>query len=308
MASNINPNNIDTTYPIAGQDNDSQGFRDNFTNIKTNFEYAETEIDDLQAKGIFKSALTGTTLDNDMAGGLVENMKTQGFRATRIALGAVTGTATIDYNAGQWYTVTTSGSITLAFSNIPASGNASWFNVRINVANVAHTVTLPAAVGASGSAQSVLGIQGISSNVITFAETGTYEFEFHTDDGGTSIYLSELTRPRANFMNPINLASADSVAAGAACSLATTTSYFTTSGTETGTTLAAGVEGQIKILIMLGSAGNSRAVTVTDAGWKSTGSGTGVATFNAIGEACTLQYINNKWYAIGNNGVVFSDS
>ena len=101
MASNINPNNIDTTYPIAGQDNDSQGFRDNFTNIKTNFEYAETEIDDLQAKGIFKSALTGTTLDNDMAGGLVENMKTQGFRATRIALGAVTGTATIDYNAGQ---------------------------------------------------------------------------------------------------------------------------------------------------------------------------------------------------------------
>ena len=76
MASNINPNNIDTTYPIAGQDNDSQGFRDNFTNIKTNFEYAETEIDDLQAKGIFKSALTGTTLDNDMAGGLVETMKT----------------------------------------------------------------------------------------------------------------------------------------------------------------------------------------------------------------------------------------
>ena len=59
MASSINPNNIDTTYPVAGQDNDSQGFRDNFTNIKTNFEYAETEIDDLQAKGIIKSALTG---------------------------------------------------------------------------------------------------------------------------------------------------------------------------------------------------------------------------------------------------------
>ncbi len=26
MASSINPNNIDTTYPVAGQDNDSQGF------------------------------------------------------------------------------------------------------------------------------------------------------------------------------------------------------------------------------------------------------------------------------------------
>ena len=40
MSSNINPNNIDTAYPVAGQDNDSQGFRDNFTNIKTNFSSA----------------------------------------------------------------------------------------------------------------------------------------------------------------------------------------------------------------------------------------------------------------------------
>ena len=47
MSSNINPNNIDTTYPVAGQDNDSQGFRDNFTNIKNNFTEAQTELNDL---------------------------------------------------------------------------------------------------------------------------------------------------------------------------------------------------------------------------------------------------------------------
>ena len=49
MASNINLTNIDTTYPIAGQDNDSQGFRDNFTNINTNFTEAKTEIEALQS-------------------------------------------------------------------------------------------------------------------------------------------------------------------------------------------------------------------------------------------------------------------
>ena len=38
MTSQINFNNIDGTYPIAGQDNSSQGFRDNFTNTKNNFE------------------------------------------------------------------------------------------------------------------------------------------------------------------------------------------------------------------------------------------------------------------------------
>ena len=302
MASNINPNNIDTTYPIAGQDNDSQGFRDNFTNIKTNFEYAETEIDDLQAKGIFKSALTGTTLDNDMAGAVIKNTKTQAYRATRVALGALTGSAAIDYSAGNWYSVTTSGSITLAFSNIPSAGNQAYITVTVTVANVAHTMTLPSAVGNGASAKSIVGIQGISSNVITFAETGTYEFQFHTDDGGTSIFLSELTRPRDTLTNPIKLTGSEDLADAGAASLTKTASYFTTAAAET-STLAAGVEGQVKVLAMYGDGGDM-VTTVTNAGWKS--SGTGTITFANIGEACTLMYINSKWFVIGNNGAAFA--
>ena len=302
MASNINPNNIDTTYPVAGQDNDSQGFRDNFTNIKSNFEYAETEIDDLQAKGIFKSALTGTTLDNDMAGAVIKNTKTQAYRATRVALGAITGSAAIDYSAGNWYSVTTSGSITLAFSNIPSAGNQAYITVTVTVANTAHTMTLPSAVGNGASAKSVVGIQGISSNVITFAETGTYEFQFHTDDGGTSIFLSELTRPRDTLTNPIKLTGSEDLADAGAADLTKTASYFSTAAAET-STLAAGVEGQIKVLAMYADSGDM-VTTVTNAGWKA--SGTGTITFANIGEACTLMYINSKWFVIGNNGAAFA--
>ena len=47
MASLINPI-IDITYPIAGQDNDTQGFRDNFSSIKNNLNIAKNEISDLQ--------------------------------------------------------------------------------------------------------------------------------------------------------------------------------------------------------------------------------------------------------------------
>ena len=302
MASSINPNNIDTTYPVAGQDNDSQGFRDNFTNIKSNFQFAETEIDDLQAKGIFKSALTGTTLDNDMAGAVIKNAKLQATRDTRVALGAVTGTAAIDYSAGNWYTVTTSGSITLAFSNIPSAGNSAYITVTINVANTAHTVTLPSAVGNGGAAKSIVGIQGISSNVITFAETGTYYFQFFTDDGGTVIFLSELTRPRDTYTNPIKLTGSEDLADAGAASLTKTASYFTTAAAETAT-LAAGVEGQIKVLAMYGDGGDM-VVTVTNAGWKS--SGTGTITFNDIGDSATLLYTNSKWYAVGTNGVTYA--
>ena len=48
MSSNINPNNINGNFPVAGQDNDSQGFRDNFTNILNNFSFASSEITDVQ--------------------------------------------------------------------------------------------------------------------------------------------------------------------------------------------------------------------------------------------------------------------
>ena len=80
MASNVNPNNIDGTYPIAGQDNDSQGFRTNFTNIKNNFIYSKAEIEDLQAKAVLKSGLTGTTLDNNMAGSTFRSAEVRDLR------------------------------------------------------------------------------------------------------------------------------------------------------------------------------------------------------------------------------------
>ena len=49
MTSKITPTNINITYPIAGQDNDTQGFRDNFTNIRNNFTIAAVEISAMQS-------------------------------------------------------------------------------------------------------------------------------------------------------------------------------------------------------------------------------------------------------------------
>jgi len=302
MTSQINPNDIDGSYPVAGQDNNSQGFRDNFTNIKTNFSTAESEITDLQTNVVLKSALTGTVLDNNMGGSLLYDATIQDFAATRVAIGTVTGAQTINYASGHYQTLTTSGIVTLAFSNFPASGVQAWVIVRVTVASTAHTLTLPAAVGTSASAASVLGIQGISSNVITFKETGTYEFQFHTEDGGTTIYLSELTRPRNRFTNPLFLTGSEDLAASAAASLTLTTSYFTTAAAETAT-LAAGAEGQIKVFSAVAIAAGNMVITVTNAGWKA--SGTGTLTFGTIGAGCTLQYTNSKWFCIGNNGCTF---
>jgi len=302
MSSNINPNNIDGAYPVAGQDNNSQGFRDNFTNTKTNFQFAAEEITQLQSYAVLKAALTGTVLDNNMNGSLLFNAQLQDMSLTRVALGTLSGSVGINYAAGHYQTVTTGGSISLAFTNFSAAGTLSFVTVRVTVASTAHTLTLPAAVGNGAAAASITGIQGFASNIITFAQTGTYEFQFHTDDSGTTVYLSELTRPRNFYTNPLFLTGSEDLAASAAASLTKTTSYFSTAAAETAT-LAAGTDGQVKVLAMSGDTGDM-VVTVTNAGWKS--SGTGTITFNDIGDAVTLMYTNSKWYCIGNNGAVFA--
>jgi hypothetical protein len=292
MTSAINPNNIDGAYPVAGQDNNSQGFRDNFTNTKTNFSYAADEITDLQNKVVLKAALIGTTLDNNMGGSLLSNAQLQNMSETRVALGSVSGSQTINYAAGSYYSLTTTGSVSLAFSNFSAAGTLSTCRFQITVSNTAHTLTLPAAVSIG-----TFNIQGINTNVISFNATGTYEYEFETTDGGSTISIFDLNRNP----DPIWLPSKEDLGDTAAASLTVTTSYFSTSAPETAT-LAAGAAGQVKVLAMYADTGDM-VITVTNAGWKS--SGTGTVTFNTIGQACTLMYINAKWFCIGNNGAVF---
>lgn len=292
MTSNINPNNIDGAYPVAGQDNDSQGFRDNFTNIKTNFTYASDEIDDLQSKVVLKAALTGTTLNNNMNNNIISNGRLLAMSEPRTALGVATA-VDLNFAASSYYTVTMGGASTVSFSNFPAAGSKASIRLQVVVPDITYTLTLPSAVDVGTS-----NLQGYSSSAITFNQTGTYEFEFVTDDGGASISIFDLNRNR----DPQFLPSNEDLADAGAASLAVTTSYFTTAAAETAT-LAAGAEGQIKTFAMYGDGGNM-VITVTNAGWKS--SGTGTITFANIGEACTLMYINSKWFCTGNNGATFA--
>jgi hypothetical protein len=291
MTSAINPNDIDGAYPVAGQDNDSQGFRDNFTNTATNFQYAADEITDLQNKAVLKAALTGTTLDNNMNGSPLYNFEASQVSGTLVPLGTTSGTVTLDWSAGSYQTLTTGGSVTLGFTNFPASGVSASIVLRITVSSTSYTLTLPAAVSIGTS-----NLQGYASNVITFSTTGTYIFEFTTVNGGAAVSVVDLIRNR----DPIYLPSSEDLAASAAASLTKTTSYFSTSTAETAT-LAAGYAGQIKVFAMYADSGDM-VITVSNAGW----GGAGTITFSAVGQACTLMYINSKWFAIGNNGAVFA--
>jgi hypothetical protein len=295
MTSQINPNNIDGAYPVAGQDNNSQGFRDNFTNTSTNFEYAASEITDLQSKAILKSALTGTTLSNDMLGNPLSNAVLSDMALATVQLGTLSNNIPINYITGQVYTVTAGNNISLSFTNWPDAGNYGWLCVEITILNPAYTVTFPAAVSVNTE-----GVQGLdtATNVMTFAAAGTYTFEFSTINGGTTITLTETNKQ----LQPYN--STYEVWSGSASdpiNLGVTTTIFA-SGTNQ-PVLADGVEGQVVIFIQ--STVTTVAVSVANYGWD-TGLTVGRVELSNIGESATLMFVGGVWYAIGNNGALFS--
>jgi len=299
MTSQINPNNINGAYPVAGQDNNSQGFRDNFTNTSTNFQFAAQEITALQNSAVLNSQISGganLTVQNNMLNSPLTNALISDFALTGVSLGSLSGTVTINYISGHYQTVTTGGNISLAFSNWPIAGQVGVVTVQITVTNTAYTLTLPAAVSLNCT-----GIQGLvypagGSPVIEFASAGVYTFTFTTSDNGTTITINQTNE----VLTPFNNSKAPYTTGN--ISLLTTTTYFTAGGT---TTLNDGVEGQIKVLTQTANA--SMVVTAVNAGWKAAVPGTaGNITLASMGSGCTLQYTNSLWYCIGNNGVVFA--
>lgn len=192
MSSNINPTIIDATYPVAGQDNDSQGFRDNFTVIKNNFTAAKEEITDLQNKVVLKAALSGGVLDNDMAGAVFESASIKDQREVVHNLNTSNGTITLNHATSHYqYASSNTGNITLAFSNFPAAGSLGRILFEINVTDTTKTLTLPAEVSVG-----TVGLLGLAGNLVTFPTTGVYKYEFISRDGGSTVAINEVAHGR----------------------------------------------------------------------------------------------------------------
>lgn len=233
---------------------------------------------DLANSGVTAGQYTYPTLTVDQYG-----------RVTNIANAASTGTVT---SVG----LTTSGvGIQISGGPITGAGNINVVNTGVTRLTAGQGINLSGSNGnitvsatQSGGTVTSVGLSSttlsVSSGAITTAGTLTVELPSSIQVSGNLI-----------------LSGSENLASGNAVSLALTASYFSTTGSSTAT-LAAGTNGLIKTFMMLANGGDM-VITVTNAGWKS--SGTGTITFSAIGAGCTLQYINNKWFCIGQNGVTF---
>ena len=114
MASNIISDTIDSAYPIAGVDNDTQGFRDNFTVIKTGLATAKSEITSLQ------STTANLNASNDFNGTNIADANIQLQTSQYHNVGTVVTGLNISFLNGHFQTITT---------NLPVGTNSIAFNL-----------------------------------------------------------------------------------------------------------------------------------------------------------------------------------
>lgn len=136
--SNINTSSINITYPTPGVNNSTQGFRDNFSNIKLALDTTKTELSDLQSKAVVKSALTGTSINNDMNNTMISNCLTRSFRASMYDLGSdLTGLIVIDTTKGDVQVGTIKGDVQFDFSKWAPSGTEAQVKLKLKIDSTA---------------------------------------------------------------------------------------------------------------------------------------------------------------------------
>jgi hypothetical protein len=200
MSSAINTNGIDVNYPIPGQNNSSQGFRNNFNAIKTNIDTAGTEITDLQNKVVVKSALTNTTVDNNMANTLISNASTRSFRATTFNLGnSLSGTVLVDVSMGDVQYGTIAANTTFQFGSWAPTGTQSNVQLQLAISNANAVITWPSEVVVSNNNFGLTSLENYitgTSNISTPYNVSQLDYRLSTLDCGNTITIEPYNRPR----------------------------------------------------------------------------------------------------------------
>ncbi len=113
MTSNINYASINENFPVAGEDNDTQVFRDNFDTIKTSFLTAKNEVEDLQ------NNVARTDLDNDFNWKLISRAVMKNNYDAKFDGGTISAPLTIDYENGNYQIYRFGANTTIDFLNFP---------------------------------------------------------------------------------------------------------------------------------------------------------------------------------------------
>ena len=126
---------INKDFPVAGQRNDSQGFRTNFHNIKSALQTITATMQTISTQTVVQFQ------DNDIGGYNFINLTLENSRTTTALPGY--GTAPIDHSQANYWPITLleSGNHSLSVINMPNNTGTGVLTVSISTTTVGTTVT-----------------------------------------------------------------------------------------------------------------------------------------------------------------------
>lgn len=176
-------NSINTNYPVPGVDNDTQGFRDIFSNVKNALNVAAGEIGSLQLNAVVANE------SNDFAyGGTLYRSILRSPVVHVNDLGAVTVDTPISIEDGSYQTVNVTGTVNFDVDNwggADVDGNAGSIILEIyNGSGSTANVNFSNSIGTT--------LKKDVSLPITVASSGTVFVELWSTNNGESVYLRQI--------------------------------------------------------------------------------------------------------------------
>jgi hypothetical protein len=122
-------NQINVNFPVAGEDNDSQGFRSNFSRIQNAFLSASKEITELQIGSVNLNA------QNDFSNNVIKRAAVQGGSEVVNDAGTFDGTTatiTVNYAEGSYQQFSVDpAAYVFTVNNWPPSGKLGTIRLEI---------------------------------------------------------------------------------------------------------------------------------------------------------------------------------
>lgn len=181
-------NRIDINYPVVGKNNDTQGFRDNFSNIQSAFIVASSEITELQNNGVKLSE------DNNFNFNTIENAILKNISyvaAPSVSINTNTDYKTIDYSQANYFKYSLDSSAwpryySFEITNWPNTNTVGTVFIELDPVN-----STTATLNITGTG--VINLLGVNNFPRTYTSTNTIVYEAWSTDNGATIYVLELT-------------------------------------------------------------------------------------------------------------------
>lgn len=189
--------------------------------------------------------------------------------------------------------LSTSPTLTSPTLVTPTLGVAAATSVnKVAITAPATSATLTIADGKTLTANHSLTLAGTDSTTMTFPSTSA---SIARTDAAQTFTGSQ------TFNGPV-IGAAQALSGPGAVNITQPVTKFTSTAAGNALTLADGVEGQTKTIVYVAEAAGGDTGVLTPS---NLGAGTTI-TFNAVGDACTLQFLGSDWWAIALRGAVLA--